>query len=122
MFNEDDVNDEADSGQSDGEENGEVEQSPVTQQPQHQVNYYNTTTQGQTLNGVALNVIPTSVPVQQLLPEQIPVQVQQHIVSWEQTIFFIIIKLYSTFVLISQICDINIYMNYFSKQSSFSDT
>jgi len=82
MLNEDDVNDEADSGQSDGEENGEVEQAPVLiQQPQHQVNYYNTTTQGQALNGVALNVIPTSVPVQQLLPEQIPVQVQQHIVS-----------------------------------------
>jgi len=81
MLNEDDVNDEVDSGQSDGEENGEVEQSPVTQQPQHQVNYYNTTTQGQALNGVALNVIPTPVPVQQLLPEQIPVQVQQHIVN-----------------------------------------
>lgn len=106
MFNEDDVNDEADSGQSDGEENGEVEQSPVTQQPQHQVNYYNTTTQGQTLNGVALNVIPTSVPVQQLLPEQIPVQVQQHIVSWEHNIsfFYIIIKLYTIFVIIAQIC------------------
>ncbi|KAE9539388.1 hypothetical protein AGLY_004640 [Aphis glycines] len=79
MLNEDDVNDEADSGQSDGEENGEVEQAPVPQQPQHQVNYYNTSTQGQNLNGVALNVIPASVPVQQLLPEQIPVQVQQHI-------------------------------------------
>jgi len=86
MLNEDDVNDEADSGQSDGEENGEVEQAPIPQQPQHQVNYYNTTTQGQNLNGVALNVIPASVPVQQLLPEQIPIQVQQHIVSIKLTI------------------------------------
>lgn len=81
MLNEDDVNEEVDSGQSDGEEIGEVEQAPVIQQPQHQVNYYNTPTQGQTLNGVAMNVIPASVPVQQLALEQIPVQVQQHIVS-----------------------------------------
>lgn len=82
MLNEDEINEEADSGQSDGEENGEVEQVlPVVQQPQHPVNYYNPSTQGQALNGVALNVIPTSVPVQQLPPEQIPVQVQQHIVS-----------------------------------------
>lgn len=86
MLNEDEINEEADSGQSDGEENGEVEQPPPVvqhqqQQQQHQVNYYNPSTQGQTLNGVALNVIPTSVPVQQLPPEQIAVQVQQHIVS-----------------------------------------
>lgn len=81
MLNEDDVIDEVDSGQSDGEENGEVEQTPVIQQPQHQVNYYNNPTQGQTLNGVSMNVMPTSVPVQQLPPEQIQVQVQQHIVS-----------------------------------------
>lgn len=81
MLNEDDVNDEADSGQSDGEENGEVEQAPVIQQPTHHINYYNATSQSQAFNGVAQNVIPTSVPVQQLLPEKIPVQVQQHIVS-----------------------------------------
>lgn len=80
MLNEDFDNEEVDSGQSDGEENGEVEQAPVIQQPQHQVNYYNTPTQGQSLNG-AMNVIPTTVPVQQLPPEQIPIQVQQHIVS-----------------------------------------
>lgn len=80
IMNEDDTNEEADSGQSDGEENGEVEQAPVIQQPQHQVNYYNTPIQGQALNGVAMNVIPTSVPVQQQLPpEQIPIQVQQHV-------------------------------------------
>lgn len=83
MLNEDDVNEEADSGQSDGEENGEVEQAPVIQQPQHQVNYYNAPIQGQALNGVANTccVIPASVPVQQLPPEQIPVPVQQHVVS-----------------------------------------
>ncbi|VVC36365.1 Nuclear transport factor 2, eukaryote,NTF2-like domain,Nuclear transport factor 2,RNA recognition motif [Cinara cedri] len=81
MLNEDDVNEEVDSGQSDGEENGEVEQAPpVLPQPQHQVNYYNPQTQGPTLNGVTtMNVISTSVPLQQLPPEQIPVQVQQHI-------------------------------------------
>jgi len=80
MLNEDFDNEEVDSGQSDGEENGEVEQAPVIQQPQHQVNYYNTPTQAQSLNGVAMNVIPTTVPVQQQMPpEQIPVQVQQHI-------------------------------------------
>lgn len=85
MLNEDDVNEEVDSGQSDGEENGEVEQQapPVIPQ-QHQMNYYNSPTQGPTLNGVAtMNVISTSVTVQQLPPEQIPVQVhQQHIVSF----------------------------------------
>ncbi|XP_050427773.1 ras GTPase-activating protein-binding protein 1 [Adelges cooleyi] len=79
MLNDEDVNEEVDSGQSDGEENVEVEQTQVIQQPQHQVNYYNNPNQGQTLNGGALNVLPTSVPVQQLPPEQIPVQVQQHI-------------------------------------------
>ncbi|XP_050532306.1 ras GTPase-activating protein-binding protein 1 [Daktulosphaira vitifoliae] len=79
MLNEEDMNEEADSGQSDGEENIEVEQTSVIQQPQHQVNYYNNSNQGQALNGVGLNILPTPVPIQQLPPEQIPVHVQQHI-------------------------------------------
>jgi len=79
-MNEGEVNEEADSGQSDGEENGEVEQAPVIQQPQHPVNYYNSPIQGQAVNGIAMNVVSTSVPVQQLPPEQIPVQIQQHVV------------------------------------------
>lgn len=90
MLNEDEVNEEVDSGQSDGEENGEVEQAPPVPQPQHQANYYNSSTQGPTLNGVTtMNVISTSVTVQQMPPEQIPVQVQQHIVR-----FILITKMY----------------------------
>lgn len=82
-MHEGEVNEEADSGQSDGEENGELEQAPpVIQQSQLPVNYYSSPIQGQAVNGIAMNVITASVPVQQQLPpEQIPVQIQQHVVS-----------------------------------------